>query len=63
MLKRFFPEEPPLRQLPRVLLNVAVFGALTGPPFSLFVGWLMRAPWERVFARPVYWLLGTAGWA
>ena len=61
MLKRFFPEAPPLRQLPRVLLNVAVFGALVGPPFSLFVGWLMRAPWERVFARPVYWLLGTAG--
>jgi len=24
------------------------------------LGWLMRAPWDRVFARPLYWLLGTA---
>jgi len=61
MLNRFFPEAPALRQLPRALLNAAVFGALAGPPFSLFLGWLMRAPWERVFARPLYWLLSTAG--
>ncbi|MEJ7605473.1 MAG: histidine kinase [Bryobacteraceae bacterium] len=61
MLNRFFPEAPGLRQLPRALLNAAVFGALVGPPFSLFLAWLMRAPWERVFARPLYWLLGTTG--
>src|SRR5215472_5059844 len=57
---RFFPEAPTLRQLPRALLNAAVFGGLVGPPFSLFLGWLMRAPWDRVFTRPLYWLLGTA---
>jgi hypothetical protein len=59
-MRRFFPEAPRLSQLPRALLNVAVFGGLVGPPISLFLGWLMRAPWERVFAHAFYWLLGTA---
>src|SRR5262245_41548076 len=60
MAYRYFPEAPTLSELPRALLKAAVFGGLVGPPFSLFLGWLMRAPWDRVLARPFYWLLGTA---
>jgi len=60
MAYRFFAEAPTLSELPRALLKAAVFGGLVGPPFSLFLGWLLRAPWDRVFARPLYWLSGTA---
>src|SRR5215471_6627687 len=60
MAYRFFAEAPTLSELPRALLKAAVFGGLVGPPFSLFLGWLLRAPWDRVFARPLYWLFGTA---
>jgi hypothetical protein len=52
MADRFFPEAPTLSELPRALLKAAVFGGLVGPPFSLFLGWLMLAPWDRVLARP-----------
>jgi hypothetical protein len=60
MAYRFFAEAPTLSELPRALLKAAVFGGLVGPPFSLVLGWLLQAPWDRVFARPLYWLFGTA---
>ena len=61
MHKPLFPDAPAMRDLPRVLINTAVLGALVGPPFSIFLAWLMNAPWDRIFARPWYWLLATAG--
>lgn len=60
MFNRLFPDAPTLRQLPRVLFNVAVFGALVGPPFSLVMAWIVSAPFGRMMQKPVQWLLFSA---
>src|SRR6267378_1328614 len=53
--RRWFPPGPTLRELPRALLAVIVFGAAIGPVVSLFIGWMMSVPWSRQFAHPFLW--------
>jgi hypothetical protein len=53
--RKWFPASPTLRELPRALFAVIVFGAATGPVVSLFIGWMMSVPWERQFGHPFLW--------
>ena len=59
MSGRFFPDAPTFRQMPRVVLHAILFGAAIGPFVSLLLAWLMQAPWDRIFRKPLHWLLGS----
>jgi hypothetical protein len=53
---KLFTKHPTPRQLPLAILKVAWVGAVLGIPCSLFLGWLMNAPWDKIAAHPLVWL-------
>jgi len=53
---KLFTKHPTPRQLPLAILKVALVGAVLGIPCSIFLSWLLNAPWDRIAAHPLWWL-------